>query len=230
MLLVQRNAFNVSDTGNIMIRAVTFDLWGTLILDSQEQELSLRKKRVELLYDVLDRTIPKETIAKALNESWSQITKVRSTLQDVPTGEQVTMLQTLLNVDVTLEKPYTEAVLHEPPLLNPYTKEVLSRIPVKVGLISNTGRTPGKVLRVLLAELTILDFFDITLFSNEVGWLKPHPHIFRKASQELSVPLSQIVHVGDDVTTDYEGARSVGAQALLVEKPSDLLDVVELIS
>ncbi len=229
-MLVQRNAFNVRGTQRVMIRAVTFDLWGTLVLDSKEQELNLRKKRVELLYDVLDGTIPQETIAEALHESWSQIAKVRSALQVVPTDEQVAMLQTLLNVDVTLEKPYTEAVLHEPPLLNPYTKEVLSRLPVKVGLISNTGRTPGKVLRVLLAELTILDFFDVTVFSNEVGWLKPHPHIFRKASQELSVPLSQIVHVGDDVTADYEGARNAGAQALLVLKPSDLLDVVELIS
>jgi putative hydrolase of the HAD superfamily len=213
-----------------MIRAVTFDLWGTLVLDSKEHELNLRKKRVELLYDAVDRAIPKETIAKALHESWSQIAKVRSTLQDVPTGEQVTLLQTLLTVNNPLEKPYTEAVLYEPPAINPYTKEVLSCLPVKIGLISNTGRTPGKVLRVLLTHLGMLDFFDATVFSNEVGWLKPHPTIFREASKQLSVPLSQMLHVGDDVTADYEGARNAGAQALLVKKPSDLLDVVELIS
>ena len=213
-----------------MIRVVTFDLWGTLVLDSREQELNLGKKRVELLYDALDKTIPKETIVKALHESWSQIKKVRSTLKDVPTDEQVTLLQTLLNVRNSLEEPYTKAVLYEPPAINPYTKEVLSRLPVKAGLISNTGRTPGKVLRILLEELTILDFFDVTVFSNEAGWLKPHPAIFRKASTQLCVPLSQMLHVGDDVVTDYEGARNAGAQALLVKKPSDLLDVIELIS
>jgi putative hydrolase of the HAD superfamily len=213
-----------------MIRAITFDLWGTLILNSEEYAHSLRRTREELLYEALKGTISREFLVGALDQSWSEIQIVRSTLRDVPTSEQIRILTTLLKTDNDLEKPYTEAVLHFSPAINPHAKEVLKQIQLKVGLISNTGRTPGTVLRSVLSNLEILEFFTVLLFSNEVGYLKPHPEIFRRASQELEVPLSQILHVGDDVKADVEGARHAGMKTLLIEEPSDLLKVTELIT
>jgi putative hydrolase of the HAD superfamily len=213
-----------------MIRAVTFDLWGTLILNSKEYANSLRRMREELLYETLKGTISRESLVNALDQSWAEIQIVRSTLRDVPTSEQIRILAGLLRTDSDLEKPYTEAVLHFSPAINPYAKEVLELLHRKVGLISNTGRTPGNVLRSVLSHLGVLEFFTVTLFSNEVGYLKPHPEIFRKASQKLKIPLSQILHVGDDVKADVEGARNAGMKALLIEEPSDLLKVTELVT
>lgn len=212
-----------------MIQAVTFDLWGTLIVDFREYDRIIQKKRCELLYTAVREKVSREELVKALKQSWSQIQSVRKTLKDVPTSEQVRMLQTLLNVDCNLEKPYTEAILCELPQLNPYTKKVLQQVKTKKGLISNTGRTPGTVLRSVLSDFGLLKFFDVTLFSNEVGYLKPHPEIFRQASHALGVPPSRILHVGDDTTTDIEGARKAGMQTLLVRNPSDLQKVLELI-
>ncbi|MBU7016918.1 MAG: HAD-IA family hydrolase [Theionarchaea archaeon] len=214
-----------------MIRAVTFDLWGTLIQNSEEYDRRLREKRVDLLYAALEEEISRTDLMNALQESWQEIQCIRSTLKDVPTSQQVSILQQFLNVNSTdLEKPYTEAVLHFLPSLNPYTMEILRNLNTRIGLISNTGRTPGKVLRFVLETLGILAFFDTTIFSNEVGWLKPHPEIFCKASQDLGVPLNEILHVGDDKVTDEEGARAAGMHTLLIETPSDLRRVRELVS
>lgn len=212
-----------------MIQAVTFDLWGTLMLDLDGYDRKIRAKREELLYAVVKERISKGELSDALEQSWLHIQSVRETLKDVPTSEQIQILQTFLKVDVDLKKPYTEAVLHIPPRINPYAKEVLTHLNTKIGLISNTGRTPGTILRSVLSTLEILEFFDVTLFSNEVGYLKPHPHIFKEASRKLGVPLSQMLHVGDDADTDIQGALRAGMQALFVETPSDLLKVLELV-
>ena len=220
-----------------MIRAVTFDLWGTLVLNSGEYERRLRKKREELLYTAVKGKISRKTLVRALEQSWAEIQSVRSTLRDVPTNKQIQILHEHLGADAdvddaTLEKPYTEAVSHVPPLLNPYSKDVLTQletIKTRIGLISNTGRTPGRVLRSVLSDLGVLEFFDVTLFSNEVGWLKPHPEIFNQASQKLDAPFSEMLHVGDDIKADIEGARCAGMHTLLIEEPADLQKVVEVV-
>lgn len=212
-----------------MIQAVTFDLWDTLVLNSQEREMKAQKIREELLHNALNGKVSKKVLARALDQSWSQIQSVRETLKDVPTSEQLRILKKILNVECDLEKPYTEAILYAPPCINPYAKQILTQLETKKGLISNTGRTPGKVLRSLLSEMDILKFFDIAVFSNEVGFLKPHPEIFKQAAQKLGIPLSNILHVGDDRTTDVEGAHRTGMHTLLVEEPADLLKVVELV-
>lgn len=211
---------------------MTFDLWGTLLLNSGEYARRLRKKREELLHDAVKGEISREALVEALEQSWAEIQSLRSTLRDVPTSEQVRTLQKHLPVDVddaVLVTPYTEAVLCMPPTLNPHAKNVLTHLKTKIGLISNTGRTPGRVLRPVLSDLGILEFFDVTLFSNEVGYLKPHPEIFNQASQRLGVPLSEMLHVGDDVETDIKGGRAVGMHTLLVEEPADLQKVMELV-
>jgi putative hydrolase of the HAD superfamily len=218
-----------------MVQAVTFDLWDTLVLSSAEYDQNLQKKRIELMYKALDG-ISREHIAQALEKSWIEIEAVRKTLRDVPTHVQIDILKKFIpefndyTNDGALEKAYTEAILHVPPRLNPYAHQVLSAIPIKIGLISNTGRTPGRVLRPLLSHLGVLHMFGVTIFSNEVGYLKPHPKIFRYTARMLDVPVSEIVHVGDDVTADINGAQFAGMKTVLIKEPADLVQVKEMVS
>ncbi|MGC1122489.1 MAG: HAD family hydrolase [Candidatus Methanofastidiosia archaeon] len=214
-----------------MTKAVTFDLWGTLILDSSQYERKLTRKREDLLYAALGGKTSRKDIKAAMDCARSGIEKIRETMKDVPTSEHIRLLQTFLKVNSDLEPAYTEAILHMLPSLNPYSHEVLTRVKsvAKVGLISNTGITPGRVIRKALSDLGIWSFFDVGLFSNEVGYLKPHPQIFEEASRKLGVSFDEMLHVGDDKVTDIEGASGVGMSTLLVEKPGDLLEVLEVV-
>ena len=83
---------------------------------------------------------------------------------------------------------------------------------VKLGVISDTGFSPGRVLRGLLGRAGLLHRFEraALTFSDEVGVPKPNPRIFRAALDGLGVEPKHAVHVGDLRATDVAGARAVG--------------------
>ena len=53
--------------------------------------------------------------------------------------------------------------------------------------------------------------------SSELGWRKPSPRFFAAVAAHLSVKPEQLLHVGDDRENDFEGARSAGLHALLLD-------------
>ncbi len=52
-------------------------------------------------------------------------------------------------------------------------------------------------------------FFDVVVSSARAGFAKPDPRIFELALDELGVPASRALHVGDE-PLDEEGARAAG--------------------
>ncbi len=84
----------------------------------------------------------------------------------------------------------------------------------QIGLISNTGRTPGSVLRSILAELGLADSIDVMVFSNEHGHCKPRPSIFEELRRGLGVRYEEMVFVGDNLYVDVHGAQSCGMRGI----------------
>jgi len=108
-----------------------------------------------------------------------------------------------------------------PPSLSPGAKEILQRVKdfgCKIGLISNTGRTPGYILRMVLERLGILSFFDALTFSDEIRVRKPNPQIFLHHLQELEVSPTMALHIGDDLRCDVGGAKGVGMRAIHLDR------------
>jgi putative hydrolase of the HAD superfamily len=83
---------------------------------------------------------------------------------------------------------------------------------VKLGVVSDTGFSPGRVLRGFLSRAGLLHRFEraALIFSDEVGVPKPNPRIFRAALEGLGVEPGQAVHVGDLRATDVAGSRAMG--------------------
>jgi len=77
---------------------------------------------------------------------------------------------------------------------------------VKLGVISNWDER----LRQLLTRLGLTDAFDTIVISCEVGAAKPHPAIFAQAATRLNLRPAEILHVGDSLEMDVEGARAAG--------------------
>lgn len=71
--------------------------------------------------------------------------------------------------------------------------------------------------------------FDIILASAEVGVAKPDVRIFETACRHLALPPSRILHVGDGRTSDVDGARAAGMQALWLCRGSDAADGPDVI-
>ncbi len=88
----------------------------------------------------------------------------------------------------SLSKAYTSAIHELPPFLDPDAPGLLDWLRsqgMRIGLISNVGRTPGFALRELLETEGMAEYFDVMVFSDEVRVRKPHPEIFLGAAREL---------------------------------------------
>ncbi|KAJ0399165.1 hypothetical protein P43SY_007314 [Pythium insidiosum] len=82
---------------------------------------------------------------------------------------------------------------------------------VTLGVISNFDERLPRVLD----ELALLQSFDVVSTSWHHGVLKPSTQIFERTFLALARGRrpARVLHVGDDITRDYEGARAAGADA-----------------
>ncbi|MGW2652120.1 HAD family hydrolase [Streptomyces sp. NPDC001478] len=112
---------------------------------------------------------------------------------------------------------HTHAVLRACPQPIPGAREALDAIKAAGGrlvLTSNTLATPPDVHRLLLSDLGLLDRFDDLLFSGDLGVAKPRPEVFATVAERAVMPPCRVVHVGDDLLTDVDGALGAGCRAI----------------
>ena len=219
-----------------MIKAVTFDLWHTLLTESSanysEKLNEYRTTRTHSALKSCGHRISYEDVKMAYMESGKELKELWKSEMDVSITDQLKILTSHLsryskNIDEkflkSLEKPYVEGVLRFEPSLIEGAKETIESLKTNclIGLISNTGRTPGKILRMILKNNELVKHFDVLTFSGEVGIRKPHKKIFEDTLANIGIKPQEAVHVGDDFNADIIGAKKVGMKAILYNKYND---------
>jgi putative hydrolase of the HAD superfamily len=76
----------------------------------------------------------------------------------------------------------------------------------RLGIVSNFYGN----LATVCDDLGIRSLFQAIVDSQAVGWKKPDPRIFRHALDELGVKPDDATFVGDSLSRDMAGARSIG--------------------
>jgi putative hydrolase of the HAD superfamily len=214
-----------------VVEAITFDLWGTLIRETPESARKIREARTRNLYMLLqDQGFPGslEEIEVAYDHVGGRLETIWSRHEDVGPEGQVQLLLEALDAAwkapqdrmllANLEWAYVSPVLKALPVLIPGAAELLSglRGQYRLGLICNTGRTPGTMLKIVLQRLGIVDHFDVLTFSDVLGIRKPDPQIFHLTLEQLEVRADRALHIGDNPSTDVLGARQAGMWAVLL--------------
>lgn len=218
-----------------MYQAITFDLWQTLIADTPFIDQKRTRYRVLQIRKILaDEGIQVSLIELSLAHQavWECCQKKWKTARDLSFGDQVKLFLDLARPGLAdelrpgavknIEKTYAQAVLLFPPRMIKGADRVLGELrkgKYKIGLICNTGRTPGFVLRTLLKSYRLLKYFDVTLFSDETIIRKPDPRIFRTALKAMGCPPRLALHVGDDFKNDVGGGLRSGMNVLWIEQP-----------
>ncbi|HXH61298.1 MAG TPA: HAD-IA family hydrolase, partial [Fimbriimonadaceae bacterium] len=64
-------------------------------------------------------------------------------------------------------------------------------------------------------------YFDAVVASLEEGVEKPDPRIFQIALERLGVPPESALHVGDNPVDDWQGAKSAGIKALVIDRDNE---------
>lgn len=215
------------------ISVVTFDLWQTLLLDNRELGRARAQVRLEGAQQALQNfgeEYDLDHIREAYRACYRYCHKVREQNLDVSFREQVEIfinkispgLVDRLPEEITREiiRAYADSFFVHPPLPHADATAVLSGIKkmgLSIGLISNTGMTPGATFRRYLDERGMLRYFDILTFSDEVKLAKPSDEIFLMTLRALGASPAESVHVGDHVQNDVVGANRAGMKTIWIE-------------
>lgn len=216
-------------TSKPRVKAVTFDLWETLLFEKDGYSIQRSDARCTNLAKALNTIgikISKEHVAQAFDKAVSSLVDIWKTDKDVSHMEQLKLILNCLTGNASalrdewiseLSSAYTSPIFEVPPYINPDAAQVLKWLKdqnKQTAIICNTGLTPGFVLRRFLETRGIAKHFDLMLFSDEVSFRKPHPKIFELAAKKLRVKPCEIVHVGDNLKTDVMGAKDAGFKAV----------------
>jgi putative hydrolase of the HAD superfamily len=214
------------------IRAVTVDFWGTLVFEGPRSDDRYRERRIADFEAILTRAgfrVTPRDLARGYEQSGRELTWVWSENRDIPVVRHVASIlegaESGLSARVAgatldaLVEAYAAPALLVPPRLDTGARaglEALSARGLRLAVVSNTMRTPGRTLRRILEAHGLLAPFHHLTFSDEVGVRKPAAEIFRLTLGALGVPADEAVHVGDDPRLDVEGARNAGLRVVQV--------------
>jgi putative hydrolase of the HAD superfamily len=200
-----------------LIKAITFDLWNTLLVEKHYTE-----RRISILADALrgeGQRLDWEALRFAYSAAqrrhddiWSREHRhyhLSDRLDDTLRDAGVTL--TSVGKAEVMDK-FGDIIIVDPPQLTEGADETVTALSerFRLGVISDTGVTPGAKIRELLNHVGILGCFRVTVFSDETGICKPRRDAFDAALRGLAVRPSEVMHVGDLLRTDVAGAKAAG--------------------
>ena len=222
-----------------MIRAITFDLWDTVIDDDSDEPKrtasglpSKHEARRALVREALagHSAVPPDVVDAAYDVADVAFNKVWHD-QHVTwsVGERLSVLlgglgrelpaPVLADVIARIEEMEIEVMPDPVPGIGDAIETLAARYPLAV--VSDAIHSPGRCLREWLERHGLLRHFGAFAFSDEVGRSKPHPDIFHRAAAGLGVDVSEMLHVGDREHNDVRGPHALGMKAILFTATRD---------
>jgi putative hydrolase of the HAD superfamily len=216
-----------------MIKAITFDLWDTVFIDDSDEpkrkaagRLPKKEERrqVVLEYAQKHRNVSKELVDSVYDAVDAAYRKVwHDQFVTWTVIERLEIVFTGLGISLPADEMDDIVKLHEEmelefsPDFIDGVKEAIEELhkSYKLGVISDTIFSPGRVLREILKGEGLLDYFDHFVFSDEIGNSKPKPIVFESACENLGVQASELIHIGDREHNDILGPNKLGIGAVL---------------
>ncbi|MDW8425525.1 MAG: HAD family hydrolase [Meiothermus sp.] len=203
------------------IRAITFDFWGTLFTEGPEYAGSIKSLRNEILMDAASEAgVPAEP--DAVMAAWRQAAldfdAAWMAEQVMTPFDRVTRIFSYLglpydegHIALTTQR-IVEAGLKGSLIPLPGVLEALPQLArqYRLGIVSDTGISSGRILREQLRRHKLHDLFSGFSFSDETGVVKPRPEAFLAALDEMGVKPQEALHIGDIPRTDIAGAYQTG--------------------
>ena len=223
------------------IKAVTFDLWDTIVDDDSDEvaraQRGLRTKKEERRYQIWEalnavEPIDYDRVALAYDTAeagfwlvwkesyinWTVDQRLRVVLKGLgrEVGSEVfdRLVEDHSNMEVDISPDPIDGIAAA-------LEELSTRY--KLCIVSDSIVTPGTGLRQILEKHGVKKYFSGFAFSDEVGHSKPHRSMFDSAAEQLGIDVTEIVHIGDRDHNDVKGPHAIGAKAILftATRPDD---------
>lgn len=213
---------------------LSFDLWLTLIKSNPE----FKNRRNLLFKEYFNIDKPIEEVAASIRKFDVLTNSINEKAgKNFDTFEIYYLILDHLGLDIEffdrthLAEFYTltEDLLlqYKPVLLQDNIPDFLEKLHsegVTMNILSNTAFIKGSALRKVIAHYGLDKYFSFQLYSDETGYSKPSPQMYQLAYDEISrignIEKSEVLHVGDNKVSDYNGALAFGFNAyLLINTP-----------
>lgn len=218
------------------LRTVIFDLDGTLRFNRPSSTDTFFDHAVSL--GVPDDVERRRRAIRWTHYYWAQSDELFVDLQTYPGSEDEFWLnyavRSLRAFDCPEEcineiAPFVHAYMthqHKPvswvPPEVPETLHALKTAGYQLALVTNRS----KPCQEELAQLGLLEFFDLALTAGEANAWKPDPAIFTQALERLGASANAAIYVGDNYYADVVGANLAGLQPVLLD-PQQLFPEAE---
>ncbi len=187
------------------LRAVIFDLWGTLVDASAEEFRRLRQR-------VARRAGIDEQRFESL---WAETYRARETGPILPALRAVDIPDEAVDEILGWRREVIRKALVPAGGALELLGEVRRRR-LRTGLITMCTQEVSE----LWSETALAPLIDEAVFSCEVGLAKPDPEIYELACERLGVEPREALFVGDGANDELSGAERVGMRAVLLDAPS----------
>lgn len=127
----------------------------------------------------------------------------------MPQAEDPQFLRQVISLEHRLL--YERVVSVAPDALS--TLRELHRRGYRLGLVSNFCNLPD-VAYENIGQVGLLEFFDQTILSCEIGWRKPARLIYQEMINRLGIPPKAVLFVGDRLIEDVQGPQKLGLRAV----------------
>jgi putative hydrolase of the HAD superfamily len=213
------------------ITTLTFDLWNTLYSADGGSSEVVRPRRLALLSEILtSRGIrpTEDEIRQAYRAGFNAYMAAWTSGAHFGAREDVAFVLDYFHAPeatTAAERDEFERIVLEmenasylaPPDLVAGVAETVPALAAagyRLGVISDTSLTPGRVLKDFLKKDGLLDLFSTLTFSDETGFPKPDPRMFEITLAGLGARPAEAAHVGDTPRTDIAGAKTAGMTAI----------------
>ncbi|HEW64138.1 MAG: HAD family hydrolase [Fervidicoccus fontis] len=202
-----------------LIKALTFDVWDTILNEDKFYQLlsinigkKLGKSGEEVFKNIM--SIDRDAIKIRLEGGFKNI--IYDTAEYFSNRLGLKNQEDLFNsVIEIIESEEICSLAFEDSISSIHE---IKKMGMKIGLVGNVLFWPGMITRLILKRNGLLDYFDATIFQDEVGYQKPSKEIFQIASKRLNVSLNELGHIGDSLENDFVGAISSGMYGFLIKR------------
>lgn len=179
-----------------MIRAITFDVWNTLLrtkIKSSRQtilEYIIENAGQEYANTVFDRSITKKEFLKEFNKiAGTKKTNIVNKLIDDHIKTNIAEYSDIKDLFSKLKKMY------------------------KLGIISNASFVTDEILK----QWPKSKFINSIIISHTYNVSKPNKKIFQIVAKQLGVKTNELLHIGDNYEKDYLANKN-GIKTLLIDR------------
>lgn len=213
-----------------MVRGISFDLFDTLVDQNHDRLMPVEVEGRRLgattpavharAQDAFGVALPILDFARAMRDVDRELrVDTIDRGAELPTRDRFRALGAHLAVDdpARFADALTEVhmgALHAACSIPEHHENVLVSLAVErpLALCSNFSHAP--TARAILDEARFSRHLASVVISEEHGFRKPRPEIFESVVEALDVPAASILHVGDNLVADVQGAALLGMQTV----------------